>query len=58
MDKIYQVVWNSLIDYGRLEWQCTFKDLENAPDVVCKDVLWGCDKTLGVSKALLLLVAI
>ena len=36
--KIHQVVWDSLLDYGRLEWQQTLMDLEK--NTGC--CLWGC----------------
>lgn len=36
---MYQVVWDFLLDYGRLEWQWTLHDMEKAPDVAYEDVL-------------------
>ena len=38
LKKTHQVVWDSLLDYGRLEWQWTLMDLDIAPDVAYKDV--------------------
>ena len=35
----YQVVWDSLINYGRLNWQWTLYDLEKALGVAYRDVL-------------------
>ena len=39
MEKIHQVIWESLPDYGRIEWKQTLKDLEEAPDVAYQVVL-------------------
>jgi hypothetical protein len=39
-----QVVWDPLLDYGRLEWQCTLQDLEKNLDVAYDDVLREFDK--------------
>lgn len=50
-------MWDSLPDYGRLDWQCTLMNLEKIVDVANIDVLRELDK-VGVSKASLLLVAI
>lgn len=44
MEKTHQIVWDSLVDYGRPEWQCTLEDLEEAPDVAYDDVLREFDK--------------
>ena len=32
------MMWDSLLDYGRLEWQQTLQDLEKAPDITYLDV--------------------
>lgn len=32
-------VWDSLLDYGRLEWEWILMDLEKAPDVAYEDGL-------------------
>ena len=37
--KIHQYVWDSLLDYGRIEWKWTLMDLEKALDVAYQDVL-------------------
>ena len=37
--KTHQVVWDSLLHYGRLNWQQTLHDLEKAPDVAYENVL-------------------
>lgn len=53
LKKTYQVVWDSLIDYGKIEWQQTLSDLENAADVAYQNVLrefdsvW-CVKSLSI----------
>lgn len=43
---MHQVVWDFLIDYGRLEWQRTFHDMQKktTPDVAYEDVLNEIDK--------------
>ena len=35
---MHQVVWDSLLDYGRLEWQQTLVDLEKASNMAFQDV--------------------
>ena len=42
------MVWDSLIDYGRLEWQWTLHDLEKAPNFAYEDVLNEFDSVLCV----------
>jgi hypothetical protein len=37
--KMYPTVWDSLLDYGRLQWQQTLQDLQKAPNVAYQDVL-------------------
>ena len=39
MEKTHQVVWDSLLDYGRHEWQQTLTDLDKTPDVAYQDAL-------------------
>ena len=39
MKKTHQIVWDSLLDHGRLEWQWTLTGLEKTPDVAYDDVL-------------------
>jgi hypothetical protein len=39
VEKTHQVVWDSLLDYDRLEWQRTLTDLEKVPEVPYQDVL-------------------
>ena len=39
LEKTHQVVWDSLLDCGRLEWQQTLYDLEKTLDVAYEDVL-------------------
>lgn len=39
MEKTHKVVWGSLLDYGRLEWQWTRMKLEKALDIAYEDVL-------------------
>lgn len=34
IEKPHQVLWNPFLDYGRLEWQITLKDLAKSPNVV------------------------
>jgi hypothetical protein len=54
MEKTHQVVWDSLLDNGRLEWKQTLTDLEKTMDVAYEDFLeeidnaW-CDKDLYVT---------
>ena len=36
---MHQVVCDSLLDYGRLEWQPTLQDLVNPLDVIYQEVL-------------------
>ena len=43
MEKTHQVLWDSLLDNDRLEWQRTLTDSEIAPDVAYEDVLKGFD---------------
>jgi hypothetical protein len=57
VEKNHQVVWDSLLDYGGYEWQCTLEDLEKSPDIAYNDVLVHLTR-IGVSNASLLLVAI
>jgi hypothetical protein len=42
--KTHQLVWDSLIDYGSLEWQSTLQDLIKAMDIAYEDVLRKFDK--------------
>lgn len=44
MEKTHQVVWDSLIDYGSLEWQSTLQDSKKAMDIAYEDVLRKFDK--------------
>ena len=37
--KTHQVRWESLLDYGRLEWQQSLTDLQKAPNVAYENVL-------------------
>ena len=39
VEKTHQVVWDSLLDCGRLEWQRTLTNLEKVPEMACQDVL-------------------
>jgi hypothetical protein len=39
MEKRHQVARDSLLDYGRLEWQWTLTNLERRPNVAYEDVL-------------------
>ena len=50
MKKNHQVVWDSLLDYGRLDWQHTLQDLNKTLDVAYEDVLRELTR-FGVSKA-------
>ena len=56
MEKTYQAVWDSLLDYGRLKWQRTLQDMEKALDVTYQDILrefdsgW-CVKSLIVTRS-------
>lgn len=31
--KTHHVIWGALLDYGRIEWQKTLKDIDRAPNV-------------------------
>ena len=42
--KTHRFVWDSLIDYGRLERQSTLQDLEKALDIAYEGVLKEFDK--------------
>ena len=56
MEKTYQAVWDSLLDYDRLKWQRTLQDMEKALDVTYQDILrefdsgW-CVKSLIVTRS-------
>ena len=39
VEKTHQVVWDSSLDYDRLEWQQTLTDSEKTLDVAYEDVL-------------------
>lgn len=39
VEKILHIIWGVLLDYDKIEWQQTLKDLERAPDVAYDDVL-------------------
>ena len=39
MEKTHQVVCDALLDFGRIEWKMTLKDLEKAPDIDYNDVV-------------------
>lgn len=41
-------MWDSLIDYGRLEWQSTLRDLGRTPDIASEDVLGEFDKDWSI----------
>ena len=47
IEKTRQVIWDTLQDYGRIEWQRTLSDLEKAPDIAYQDVLNEFDSILG-----------
>ena len=49
IEKIRQVIWDALQDYGRIEWQHTLLDLEKALDVADQYVLNKFDLTRGGS---------
>ena len=38
VDKTHQVIWDTLQDYGRIEWKQTLSYLTKAPDVAYQDV--------------------
>ena len=46
--KTHQVIWDTLEDYGRIEWQQSLSDLEKASDIACQDVLNKFDAIWGV----------
>jgi hypothetical protein len=46
--KTSQIIWDSLQDYGRIEWKWTLKDLKEAPNVAYQDILKEFDLTWGV----------
>ena len=56
METTRQVVWDSLLDYDRLEWQRTLHDFNKVPDVAYQHVLddfdlaW-CHKGLIVTRS-------
>lgn len=39
VEKTHQIMWYSLLDYGRLEWQPSLRDLDEVVDVAYQDVL-------------------
>ena len=45
IDKIRQIIWDALQDYGRIEWKRMLRDLEKAPDVANWDILSNFDLT-------------
>lgn len=52
LKKKYQVVWDSLIDYGKIDWQQTLSDLKKALDLA-KDVLREFD-SISYAKGLII----
>ena len=46
--KTRQVIWDTLQDYGRIEWNWALKDLEKASDVAYQDVRNEFDLTWGI----------
>lgn len=44
MKETHQALWNSLLDYGRLKWQSTLRELKTVPNIACEDVLDEFDK--------------
>jgi hypothetical protein len=51
--KTRQVIWDALQDYGRIELKWTLKNLEEAPDVACQDVLNELDRMWGVKNLIM-----
>ena len=47
VEKIHQVIWDILHDYGRIERKRTLRELEEAPEVAYQDVLNEFDYTWG-----------
>ena len=39
VEKTRQMIWDALLDYGRIERQRILNDLEKAPDVTYNDVM-------------------
>ena len=39
MEKTHQVVWDVVLEYGRIEWQDTLKNLQKSLNVAYQDVL-------------------
>ena len=45
---MHQVIWDTLQDYGGIEWKHTLPDLEKALDVAYQDVFKEFDVIWGV----------
>lgn len=48
IEKMHQVIWDALQDYGRIKWQWTLSNLEKAPNVAYQDILDEFDSVRGV----------
>jgi hypothetical protein len=48
VERIRQAIWDTLQNYGRIEWKSTPSDVEKAPDVANQDVLNKSDSFRGV----------
>lgn len=58
LEKVRQVVEDPMMDYGRIEWKHTIRDLAKAPDIAYDDILDnfdsnGCVKWLIVTFSVL-----
>ena len=49
-------MWDSLLDYGRLEWQRTLTDLEKTLDVSYEEALKGFDNVWCVKGLIVTLI--
>ena len=53
IEKTRQVIWNAFQNYGRIEWEWTLKDLEEAPDVAYQDIVKKFDSTWGIKNLIM-----
>ena len=48
-EKMHQVIWSALQDYGRIEWKHTLSYLKKAPNVTYQDILKKIGSFFGVN---------
>lgn len=58
VEKVHQVVWDSITQYGRIEWQKILKDLEKGLHVNYNDILEIFEKVGGVFEGLIVTIII